>query len=379
VSVGERYRYDDVGDLVKDLLVAKPEQFDVTNSMTMSYLAGIMPVKPTTEELASLDREINQLLSSSVTERGLLRLLARIFQRQCPEFAAYGNNITEDAQLLESGFNDNPYYHLISLLKVFMLERLHPGDYLPDPADRGYELWRQQVSDSLADTRLFYNGPLGEMNSEKNYGREKTWLNFNAFIKKAAGGENYDSVTVMDVGCGGGKHAIEDFLPNGMKVVLVDRSPNILAAVRRKVAQRGADCRCEEVVMDIGALATDQADAAISLLKNHEPYQAIFADAVLFHVEKKHVFGILAAFYRLLEEKGVLFVNFKINDHSLVSMDGRFFEYYGDRTEIEKWITDVGFEIECVTLTTKHHSMYDSPYTTQWAHFYCSKSESLGL
>jgi hypothetical protein len=104
------------------------------------------------------------------------------------------------------------------------------------------------------------------------------------------------------------------------------------------------------------------------------PYKVIFADAVLFHIDAKIMPSVLSWFNDVLAPDGYLFANFKINDHTLVSLDGRFFEYYETAAPIERMLRDAGFKIDDLTLTLKDASMYGGPYPTQWAHFICSKN-----
>ena len=99
----------------------------------------------------------------------------------------------------------------------------------------------------------------------------------------------------------------------------------------------------------------------------------IFASAMMVHVPKERANDIYSKFYRLLKPEGLLFVNFKIGDHSLISMDGRFFEYYRDESYPMTQLSNNGLRIEEVIWSINSRTMYDDPKMIRWANFFCRK------
>lgn len=169
----------------------------------------------------------------------------------------------------------------------------------------------------------------------------------------------------FDAGCGSGSHAIEQFLPKGYQVHFFDCSKQVLDRLRSKLKEKGIpDDKYKITRGNIEDIQTvgDQ-------------YKVIFADAVLFHVGKDQVPEILNRFHRMLVDDGFLFANFKVNDHTLIGIDGRLFEYYSDHWDIQRMLENAGFRVEDVTMTQKLESMYGSHYPTHWAHFICSKGK----
>ena len=102
-------------------------------------------------------------------------------------------------------------------------------------------------------------------------------------------------------------------------------------------------------------------------------YDLVFACAMMVHVLTGSVREILRAFHRMLKDGGVLFVNFKIGDHTLISYDGRFYEFYAD-AEPDSWMLhSTGFNILWENSTTNHKNIDGRNRGIRWVNFYCNR------
>ena len=175
------------------------------------------------------------------------------------------------------------------------------------------------------------------------------------------------------MGCGSGEHSLQQFLAGQRyRVHFVDVSSRVIERLKARLVARGIteDCYLLQRI-EIERLADDHASHG-GLYR--VPYEVVFCDGVMFHLGSSRVPEVLRWFHCVLAPGGVLFVNFKIDDHTMVSLDGRFFEYYETTGSIERMLLGAGFDIEDVTLTSKDSSMYGFPYPTRWAHYICSKA-----
>ncbi len=184
---------------------------------------------------------------------------------------------------------------------------------------------------------------------------------------------------VLDLGYGSGAHAIKQFLPKGYQVDFFDYSNRIADQLKLRLqdAVEATDGFSESDYRIITPTNIEELPEILKLSHYSSllraSYRLVFADAVLFHISKVEIPKILRCFYDLLSSDGLLFANFKVNDHTMIGIDGRFFEYYANYEEIQRMLEDAGFVMEDVTFTSKSWSMYGSPYPTQWAHFICTK------
>ena len=70
---------------------------------------------------------------------------------------------------------------------------------------------------------------------------------------------------------------------------------------------------------------------------------------------------------------GVFFVNFKLRDHTLISLDGRYFAYYRDASVPLTMLRNAGFHIDEIALRWNDRTLYDVSKSIQWANFYCRR------
>jgi 2-polyprenyl-3-methyl-5-hydroxy-6-metoxy-1,4-benzoquinol methylase len=202
-----------------------------------------------------------------------------------------------------------------------------------------------------SEKSTFHSLPSASKTSTKGYLTDKIrhYFNWKTTNKK----------TALDVGCGAGQYA-EILEKMGFEVYLLDASNKMLELARKRLKNP------PQSVAPVNIFAS-------SWGYRDESFDLIFASAIMIHVpdsERNHVYS---TFYRLLKPDGYLFVNYKIDDHTLISIDGRYFAYYRDAAAIEQELKNYGFNIDYKTVQTNSKDMYLAPKFIQWANFYCTK------
>lgn len=143
--------------------------------------------------------------------------------------------------------------------------------------------------------------------------------------------------TVLDVGCGGGTKS-RYLLGKGLKVLGIDFSKNLINIATKEVPE------AKFLVMDINDID-----------KLKENFDGIFMQAVLLHVPKKEVEGILHKAAQKLNPRGYLYIAVKEKIPGAadeeVKMDNeygyeyeRFFSYF-TLDEFKEDFKNVGLEI----------------------------------
>ena len=140
--------------------------------------------------------------------------------------------------------------------------------------------------------------------------------------------------------------------------MLVDASPNMLREAKKRIPDAEAHYLFVLPTVFPGIL-------------QGRKFSIITANALFVHIPPDRAPGVLKAIRPLLTDEGVFFVNFKINDHSLISSDGRYFAYYRDATMPEAMLRNAGFVIDEIALRSSERTMYGSMRRIQWANFYC--------
>ncbi len=172
----------------------------------------------------------------------------------------------------------------------------------------------------------------------------------------------------LDVGCGGGAYAVE-LARMGFDVDLLDISEKMLEAAGREMRKNGVHGHIRRTFRsDVCDWINGQQEAI---------YDIVFASAVVIHIPREDLKGLLEGFYRILKPEGLLFINLKVNDHTLISLDDRFFEYYRDYSEPLAMLKSAKFRIEETVLREKTRNMYGTPQHSGWANFYCIKRTGL--
>ena len=342
----------------------------LTHGVSFSYVLGLC-LPPKLSAFHELDEQINKVLQTVATERNLLSLITWIFHQEYQDFPLLKQDLVADRSLLETIPRGHKLFPVANELKNLFISKLQPGDYIPVRGSEQVE-WQSIIKNSIEDTKSFFEDDLGERNNENcaQLLPNKKWLHlFNYLGHRAV----TDEARVLDVGCGSGVHALKEFIPKGYRVHFFDCSKRVLMRIKDQLKEKGIDEDHKTIEGNIESLSNPYAFKR-RLLPGY--FKVIFADAVLFHVTKGKVPGILNRFHEILADDGFLFANFKVNDHTLIGIDGRLFEFYTDHWEIRKMFEDANFFVEDVTLTKKNASMYGSPYTTYWAHFICSKENT---
>lgn len=159
---------------------------------------------------------------------------------------------------------------------------------------------------------------------------------FCSFLKPGA--------TILDVGCGAG-HKTKFFAEKGFKVKGTDFSENMIEVARRNYPGLSFEVRDIHEVDD-----------------ESEMYDAVFAQAVLLHVKKTDVVGVLSKMKRRLNPGGLIYIavkerregkpeeeNVRENDYGYEYE--RFFSFY--RTEeLEGYFAQIGMKVIWKTVTS---------------------------
>lgn len=137
---------------------------------------------------------------------------------------------------------------------------------------------------------------------------------------------------VLDVGCCGGRDS-KKFIEKGFKVIGIDLTNSFLKEARKRVPE------AKFIKMDLRYL---------KFPKNY--FDAIWAQAVLLHLEKKDMTKALKGFYRVLKDNGKIHIRVKkgrgiyYNKEKLLGKERRLFTCFLKK-ELEDFVKKVGFKI----------------------------------
>lgn len=143
--------------------------------------------------------------------------------------------------------------------------------------------------------------------------------------------------SVLDIGCGGGTKS-KYLINKGLKVLGIDFSENLLEIAKREVPEG------KFIVMDLHDID-----------KLEESFDGIFMQAVLLHIPKKEVEGILKKAVQKLNPEGYLYIAVKekieggADEEMKVDNDygyeyERFFSYF-TLSDFETYFKNVGLEM----------------------------------
>lgn len=329
--------------------------FSMTHGVSFSkYLSVLPPGSINQDQLQKLDRDVINTLRDGVTEKSLWEL-SKIIQNDCGITYSDCEITCNDANVIGK--------------KDLFMSKLEAGEYVPNdtfcPADR----WNRLVDQAILSTKAFFDSDLGRQNVEHN--STKLINTFTSRIsdfwsaEKADRNHWYiDSSSVqpraLDIGCGDGAYAIK-LAHMGFHVDLLDISLQLLNLARKNFQEHGL---LKDSTRFFHQNFLDKIDI------NYR-YDVIFVSAVLFHIPRSKLNRVITYFFNLLNSGGLLFVNIKIKDHSLISLDGRFFEYFADHIELRSILEETGFQIEEIVFREKKTNMYEMVMPTSWANFYC--------
>jgi SAM-dependent methyltransferase len=312
-----------------------PDIFKFTQGLSFSSFLGlvqkgeILPAR-----LSSLDAAISTLLEEGVTEQNLHTFVAaHISGSNGPHARIDGASIRD-----------------------LLLEKLQSGEHTS--ADAISMLAWKKTND---DTIKFYDGKGGEEYIAR-YGNDPVLILVTALDELFAS-KNPKELKALDLGCGPGQYA-ELLQKRGFDVDLYDMSQKMLDCATIRLS-RGTTPEPR----DYFDIATKCGDAAFDL---------VFASAMMVHVPLQFAPSFYRQFYRILKPGGVLFVNFKVGDHSRISLGGRFFEYYRDQEQPCSMLEAAGFRIVQVIQRWNHRTLQNTPRKIQWINIYCVKPDSYG-
>jgi SAM-dependent methyltransferase len=311
--------------------------FRFTNGSSFGRILSLFSVDSIKiAELEKLDSVISKMSSEGITEKDIVALIE----------GQVVSKVQGDTRI------DSPS------VEDLLLAKLESGEYTPDGVVCDTAKWQRRIQETAKNSTIaFYNSELADLHIERYGSAPQVDLisvvadHFKVIDK---------SCKALDVGCGVGQYA-ELLVKQGFDVKLLDASSKMLdlACARLKLS------RDSFTPTNIFDTSWGYPDAFFDL---------IFACAIMVHIPKGDAPNICRMFYRLLKPDGILFVNYKIGDHTLISKDGRFFEYYRNETLPRKELENAGFRIEDMTLTTNYKNMYLDPKQIRWANFYCKKA-----
>ncbi len=348
--------------------LTKQKVLSLTHGVSFSYVLGLCkPLDP--KALRKLDEQVNTVFQTGATERSLFGLITWIYHQEYETFPLLKQDLEKDRNFLEAIPRGHKLFPVANDLKNLFISKLQLGGYIPT---KNPELaqWQSVIEKSIEDTKKFFEDDLGKRNNEicERLLPNKNWFHLFNYLGHESG---TDAAWVFDVGCGSGVHAIKEFIPKGYRVHFFDCSQRVLNRVGDKLKEIGISD--EKYILTKGSIEDIAHPNAFEHQLHKGCFKVIFADAVLFHIAKGQVPDILSRFHILLADDGILFANFKINDHTLIGIDGRLFEYYANYWEIQRMFENAGFFVDDVTMTMKRESMYGIPYPTSWTHFICRK------
>lgn len=318
-----------------------PKIFRFTHGSSFGKILHLLDreiIKPV--ELGRLDKAISKLCTEGITEQGILALIKDKMIADTEEKAEVN----------------------LRALKDMLVVKLESGEYTPDDVICRKDEWKQRIQHVVNHSTIdFYESELANRHIER-YGSNPR-LDFVPRLEHILDDWTSDESRIaLDVGCGPGQYA-ELLVKMGFEVKLLDASKRML------------ELACARLGIPKDSFsATNILDTFWGYPDSY--FDLVFACAIMIHVPKEQAKKIYQTFYRLLKPRGVLFVSFKIGDHTLISEDGRFFEYYRHESLLWKELESVGFRVEGVIKTTNYRDMYDSPRQITWANFYCKKEEN---
>jgi len=293
------------------------------------------------------DAKLTEMYASGVTEGDLDKLLETIIA-----------DAGTPPEINKNGWRDSKH-----ALRDLLVDKLESGEHTPDKDVCPQGRWLGRVENVLEGKMLgFYDGDGGRGYAARYQECPiSTFVSrIRDFVKWPRERGMYVDRKAIDVGCGPGHYA-RIMADEGFAVELVDISVKML-----EMASQLLGLSVRPPARDIYNLKRDFSPASLDL---------VFACAMMVHVPLDRANDIYQSFYHLLKPGGILFVNYKLGDHSLISADGRFFQYYRDHKIPMNALQETGFVIEEVVTRWNRKNMYGDPKVIQWANFYCKKPE----
>lgn len=269
---------------------------------------------------------------------------------------AHNNIVTESGlqtMLTELLINEISIDIDIRSVKDMLVNKLESGEYVYHCFN--IKGWKDYINDSLKITTInFYNN--NKLYLERYKGTPITTLVTR--LKDVTDWVSVEGKSALDLGCGPGQYAkiLSDL---GFDVTLFDAST---------------------VMLNEAKIATGITKAYQWDIYNidkcpfiYSSFDLIFACAMMIHIPKEESASIYHKLFDLLKPGGLLFVNYKIGDHTIISIGERFFEYYNSHLIPQRKIEAAGFSIEEITFRWNKNNLYNDPKSIYWANFYCKK------
>jgi SAM-dependent methyltransferase len=319
-----------------DCFGVNPGIFKFTHGSSFGrYLGLVEPGTVTRQRLQELDDWITDCSANGMTERALDELTSKII-----------------ADKIGAGIR-------CAGVREMLVAKLQAGEHTPNRTHCGPHQWSQLVNRATTQDMVgFYNGPRGRIYAER-YGKAAV-EQFVIRCDELTGRSGLAKRRAIDIGCGPGQYA-KLLRDRGFDVDLVDNSIQMLEFTADRLGVPAPQHK------DIYALNPDDGRAR---------YDLVFACAIMVHVPKALVKTVIKEFYELLRPGGILFVNFKVRDHSLIALDGRFFEYYRDDREPRDILNAAGFDEVEINFQWNERNMYSDPKKIHWVNIFCRKPGS---
>ena len=308
-----------------------------------SFLSSGISTRVCPEDVEALDKCITHAHNHFSTEMELYGLAKAIY-RYAPVSEGMPNFSAEYPQ-------DAKY------LTALFVEKLLSGEHSED-------LWDEKRHKC---TIAFFDSENAKKFYISRYGEDNTHDTLITRIENVSGNFEDGPKLALDLGCGAGQCA-KWLFEHGFSVHLVDDSKEMIAlakaTMKNSLEPSTQNNKYEFHKLDAKLIHTHFANVKFNL---------IVANALLVHISPRHAGELFAKIYDLLVPNGRFFVNFKLRDHTLISMDNRYFAYYRESSVPEAMLRHAGFQIDEIALRLNNKTLYDVPMSILWANFYCRR------
>lgn len=295
------------------------------------------------EHVVKLDKKIVSAMDQKSTEKALYRLSIEI-TRTAPSLARVAD------------YEDQEDYEAKGLTELFV-SKLVAGEHSTTGWDE--ELHRNTIDffDYCADV---YN---------RRYNFDKIHATLVTRIEDVSGTFDDGPKHALDLGCGAGQCA-RWLYEHGFSVDLVDASWKMLEFAEAAMADatpKHDSCEFNTYEQDVRHLSSE--------IKERK-YDLVVANALMVHIDPEQVSKLLGNIYSVLKPAGRFYVSFKLRDHTLISLDDRYFAYYRDSSIPEALLRNAGFHIDEIAVRWNNKTLYGIPKVIHWANFYCRRSNN---
>ncbi|MBI5929865.1 MAG: class I SAM-dependent methyltransferase [Chloroflexi bacterium] len=341
--------YERRRDILTEALVStfdhfhqEPTLFKFTQAPSFSRILHVIQASQVDSgQLKDLDQAISTIISQGVTEFSLEELIKDHI------IGPTSSDVQKRA------------------LRDLLITKLESGEHTPDGTLCVAQEWALQVEKTITTTIDFYESKDSDdyITRYSDMPRKNLVHEIDFLFEQQPPSHN-GLRKALDVGCGVGQYA-ELLSQQGYEVSLLDASQKMLtlATQRANIPQERAK---KSSIFDWKFGYGNEYDHYFDL---------IFACAIMIHVPEDKRERVYSTFHQLLKPAGILFVNYKLGDHSLISDNGRYFAYYRDDSWIQQELEKNGFQILVKIEDMNYQDMYGFPKQIRWAHYCCNKGE----